>query len=204
MAGISCAFKATGPARGRPLALRRNASRDEPCTRLRPMPIFEPMFRALNDAGARYVVVGGVAVVLHGHVRLTTDLDLVVDFDPAEALKVVEVLSGLGLRPRAPVNPRDFADPAVREQWQSEKGMRVFTMVDPTGRREVDLFVENPIPFEELWSRSVQIALSDTTVRVASIPDLILLKRLGDRPIDRADVESLQAILRAREEDRHG
>jgi len=41
--------------------------------------IFAPVFEALNGARVRYVVVGGVAVVLHGHARLTTDLDLVVD-----------------------------------------------------------------------------------------------------------------------------
>jgi len=168
------------------------------------MPIFEPMFRALNDAGARYVVVGGVAVVLHGHVRLTTDLDLIIDFEPGEARKVLEVLVGLGLRPRAPVNALDLADPTVRERWIHEKGMRVFTMVDVTGRREVDILTESPIPFGELWSRSVQLDLAATTVRVASIPDLILLKRRVGRAIDLSDIESLEAILRAKEEEPHG
>ena len=37
------------------------------------MAVFEPIFQALNDAGARYVVVGGLAVVLQGHARLTVD-----------------------------------------------------------------------------------------------------------------------------------
>ena len=158
------------------------------------MPIFEPMFRALNDAGARYVVVGGVAVVLHGHVRLTTDLDLIIDLEPGEARKVLEVLVGLGLRPRAPVNALDLADPTVRERW----------MVDVTGRREVGILTESPIPFGELWSRSVQLDLAATTVRVASIPDLILLKRRVGRAIDLSDIESLEAILRAKEEGPHG
>ena len=40
---------------------------------------FEPVFRALNDAGVRYVIVGGFATVLHGHPRLTADIDLVLD-----------------------------------------------------------------------------------------------------------------------------
>lgn len=164
------------------------------------MAIFEPMFRALHDAGARYVVVGGVAVVLHGHVRLTTDLDLIIDLEPAEARKIVDVLVGLGLRPRAPVNPLDFADREIREGWVREKGMRVFTMVDVTGRREVDIFTETPIPFEELWSRSVEIELTSTKVRVASIPDLIRLKRLVGRTIDLSDIESLEAILRTKKE----
>ncbi|HEX5044106.1 MAG TPA: hypothetical protein VFV75_14455 [Candidatus Polarisedimenticolaceae bacterium] len=164
------------------------------------MPIFEPMLRALNEAGVRYVIVGGVAVVLHGHVRLTTDLDLIVDLEPEQA-KAIDVLVGLGLRPRAPVDPRRFAEPQVRSTWIQEKGMRVFTMVDPAGRREVDLFIETPIPFEQLWSRSVEVKLTDTTVRVASITDLIELKRAGGRPIDLLDIETLKEILQQKEQD---
>ena len=48
------------------------------------MPIFEPVFLALNEAGVRYVIVGGLAVVLHGYPRFTADLDIVLDL---EALK---------------------------------------------------------------------------------------------------------------------
>ncbi|HET9300622.1 MAG TPA: nucleotidyl transferase AbiEii/AbiGii toxin family protein [Candidatus Polarisedimenticolaceae bacterium] len=171
------------------------------------MPIFEPMLRALNDAGVRYVIVGGVAVVLHGHVRLTTDLDLIVDLEPEQARKAIDVLVGLGLRPRAPVDPRQFAEPQLRAMWIQEKGMRVFTMFDPAGRREVDLFIETPIPFEQLWSRSVEMKLTDTTVRVASIADLIALKRASGRPVDLQDIETLEEILRQKEQDerkRHG
>ena len=49
-----------------------------PSVRLRCMPLFEPVFAALERAGSRYVVVGGVAVVLQGHARFTADLDLVI------------------------------------------------------------------------------------------------------------------------------
>ena len=40
---------------------------------------FEIIFQALEQAGARYLTVGGVAVVLHGTPRFTADLDLVLD-----------------------------------------------------------------------------------------------------------------------------
>ena len=78
--------------------------------------------------------------------------------------------------------------------------MRVFSMWDPANpMREVDLFVEHPIPFDELWNRSEIINLSHTVVRIASIPDLIRLKRLAGRPQDLADIEALEIILRRKE-----
>ena len=163
------------------------------------MALFEPLFKALNEAGVRYVVVGGLAVVLHGHARLTADVDLVVDLDENQALRAIDALVRLGLRPRVPVNPRDFADRSVREAWIRDRGMQVFSMFDPSNpMRVVDLFVVHPVPFEELWSRSQVFELRDTSVRVASIPDLIHLKRLADRPQDHADIEHLEAILESK------
>ena|SRR6266566_4073975 len=163
------------------------------------MALFEPLFKALNDAGVRYVVVGGLAVVLHGHARLTVDVDLVVDLDEGQALRAIDALVAMGLRPRVPVNPRDFATRSIREGWIRDRGMQVFSMFDPSNpMRVVDLFVDHPVPFEDLWSRSEEFELRDTTVRVASIPDLIHLKRLAGRPQDQADIEQLEAILEAK------
>ncbi|MGZ8581530.1 MAG: hypothetical protein ACXWW9_09630 [Actinomycetota bacterium] len=83
----------------------------------------------------------------------------------------------IGFRPRLPVEPSGFADAAVRERWIAQRGMTVFSMWDPDDPlRSVDLFVEQPIDFEELWTRSVVVDIDDTPVRVASIADLIRLK----------------------------
>lgn len=162
--------------------------------------LFEPLFDALNRAQVRYVVVGGFATVLHGHARLTADVDLVIDLSPEGARRAIETLTGLGFRPRAPVEPLAFVDPATRRQWVGEKGMRVFSMWDPANpMREVDLFAENPVDFEGLWQRSETIQLSQTVARVASLPDLIQLKRLAGRPQDLADIEALEIILRRKE-----
>ena len=69
--------------------------------------------------------------------------------------------------------------------------MRVFSMWDPANpMREVDLFVEHPIAFAELWERSEVMSLESTEVRVASIDDLIALKRSAGREVDRRDIEA--------------
>jgi hypothetical protein len=164
------------------------------------MALFEPIFEALDRADVRYVVVGGVAVVLQGHARFTADLDLAVDLAPGPARRVIETLGDLGLKPAAPVDPMGLADPSIRTGWVAERGMLVFTMRDPDDPlRQVDLFVNEPIPFEELWARSEPVALGALTVRVASIPDLVEMKRLAGRPLDAEDVIHLEEIQGLRE-----
>ena len=158
------------------------------------MALFEPVFEALEKSGTRYVVVGGVAVVLQGYARMTSDLDLVVDLESSSA-KAVAALTSLGLKPRAPVDPMGFADPKTRKEWIREKGMMVFSFIDPKNPLfAVDVFSEPPLPFEELWARSRTIKIGEVTVRVASIPDLITLKKRASRPQDLADIEALEEL----------
>lgn len=161
------------------------------------MTFFEDLFRRLDGDNVRYVVVGGLAVVLHGHPRMTAGVDLVVDLEKDEATRAIRSLTAIGLRPRVPVDPEAFADPAQRTRWIEERGMMVFNLYDPSDPlRSVDLFVESPIPFHELWARSREIELPAGAVRVASIDDLIDMKKKAGRPVDSADIEALEELKR--------
>jgi len=154
-----------------------------------------PIFEALETAHVRYVTVGGVAVVLRGHPRLTADLDLAVDLRPEHAAAAIEALTALGFRPRLPVDPAGFADPEVRRSWIEEKGMTVFSLWDPEDpTRAVDLFAVEPISFDELWDRSELIDLGTTKARVASVDDLITMKTMAGRPVDQQDIEALTLL----------
>ena len=88
------------------------------------------VFNKLNKAKVRYLVVGGVALVLHGVVRLTADLDLFVDLEENNLNKLLKALAELGYKPRLPVSPTDFANRAIRENWIKEKNMIVFSYID--------------------------------------------------------------------------
>lgn len=164
------------------------------------MALFEPVFRALDATGARFVVVGGVAVVLQGHARLTADLDLVIDLEPEPCRRAVSALVDLGLHPRAPVQAIQFADPERRRQWTEEKGMEVFSLYDPSNPLlTVDLFARSPIPFGDLWQQADVMRIGEVDVRVASVPHLIAMKRRVGRAQDREDIARLEEILRERE-----
>jgi predicted nucleotidyltransferase len=164
--------------------------------------MFEVVFRALNASGVRYLVAGGVAVVLHGYTRLTEDLDLVVDLHEDQASAAVEALTGLGLRPRLPVDPLLFADAGTRQSWVRERGMTVFTFLDPDNPMlVVDLFADPPDDFDELWRRAEDVRLATTTVKIVSVDDLIIMKRRAGRPMDLIDIDELQRLQRLKETD---
>ncbi|MFN7941800.1 MAG: hypothetical protein U0X73_09375 [Thermoanaerobaculia bacterium] len=160
----------------------------------------EEIFRALLDARVRFVVVGGVAVVLQGYPRLTLDLDLVLALDRENVLRTVGALERLGFQPRVAVRGDDFADPETRRAWARDRAMMVFSWwSDAFPGADVDLFVEEPIPFERLESTADEVDLESCRIRVASIDHLLEMKRRAGRPRDLEDVQALVAIQAARQ-----
>jgi hypothetical protein len=161
--------------------------------------LYEPFFTLLESTGVRYVVVGGLATILHGYARLTADVDLVVDLETEPATRLMRALESAGLRPTVPEPAVRFADRQARQSWIEEKGMQVFSLYDPENPMlRVDLFVSHPVDFETLFARSEVVQLRSTTVRIASIPDLIRLKEIAGRPQDLEDIAQLRRIWRLR------
>ncbi|HSR50516.1 MAG TPA: nucleotidyl transferase AbiEii/AbiGii toxin family protein [Acidobacteriota bacterium] len=165
------------------------------------MSVYRPVFEALDQAGVRFVVVGGLAVVLHGRARFTADVDLVLDLSPQQAGAAIDALEGLGLRPRLPVAASDFADPQRRQQWIEERGMDVFTLWDPSNPLLViDLFARAPLPFRELWAEACVKEFVGLQVKVASLQHLIAMKRRAGRAIDLEDLRFLETLSETGEE----
>lgn len=153
------------------------------------------IFKALADAEVDYVVVGGLAVIMHGHLRATRDLDLVIGLEPANCAKGMEALANIGLRPRLPVTLADFADPDTREDWASNRNMLVFQLWDPANpERSIDVFVREPLDFRAMLAHAVIKDLDGVPIPVASIPHLIALKQVAGRPQDLEDIQALREI----------
>lgn len=158
---------------------------------------FADTFRALDDAEVRYLVVGGVAVVLHGFVRSTADLDLIVDFDGPNLKRFLELMKSRGYLPKMPVPIEDFAEPEKRKAWREEKGMKVFTLHHPARAGELlDVFSWEAIPFPAAYARRLIVPMDGYSISVAALEDLIALKRPVGRPQDIEDIRAMEARLR--------
>ena len=92
---------------------------------------YEEVFRKLTDREVKYAVAGGVALVLHGVVRLTADLDLIVELSTENLRKFIRAINELGYKPKPPVDAEDFIDPLNRKAWKEEKAWKfsVFTIL---------------------------------------------------------------------------
>lgn len=161
--------------------------------------MFEEFLAYLEQHDVRFVVVGGIAVVIHGYARLTADVDLVIDLEKSNVLRCVNALIKRGLQPMLPVAATDFADEEIRKDWIEHRNLQVFTMRDPRNPMlTVDLFARAPIPFEELWTNAETLSLGGRPVRIASLDHLIRMKRAAARPQDLLDLEHLEPIARGR------
>lgn len=157
--------------------------------------LYENVFRMLAEKQIRYVVAGGVAVVLHGIPRSTMDLDIIVHLEEGNVLNFVQGMAEIGFLPKAPVKAEEFADPAKRENWIQEKGMKVFSFYHPKEMMSlVDVFVEEPIRFSDLYRDKVMANIGGIPITLISREHLKQLKKVAGRPEDIADLKALNKL----------
>jgi hypothetical protein len=138
---------------------------------------------ALNRAGAKYLVIGGVACVLHGHARATDDVDILIERTEANAGRVLAALARVGYGFAGEWAPADILK-------------RPITVIgdDPA----VDVFtVAWKVKYEQAAARSSVVEVDGVEIPLIGIDDLIETKRTG-RLQDAADVEVLEEIRRLR------
>ena len=154
---------------------------------------FEMIVRALDSAGVRYLVAGGLAVNAHGVLRFTRDLDVVVELVSDNIARAFAALEALGYRPSVPITAAQFADRAQRQRWIDEKGMQVLQFWSEAHRETpIDMFVQEPFSFDKEYERALLKPLHGAIpVRFVSLGTLIDMKRQAGRPEDLADIEQL-------------
>lgn len=144
----------------------------------------ERIFAMLDAHRVEYVVIGGLAVQVHGHVRMTNDLDLIPAPTPRNLERLATALTELDARVLNPSSERlKIAQmPPRATPWQFS-----------TPHGDIDVLHDAPgaAPFSQLRERALVIAVGDRPIPIAGRDDLIRMKRARGRPVDLADIAAL-------------
>lgn len=136
---------------------------------------------ALNRTRAKYLMIGGVACILHGYARATEDVDILIERTAANAGRILKALAALGY---------GFA----REWTATEILKRPITVIGDDPR--VDIFtVAWTVKYDQAAPRSAVVDVNGVKIPLISLDDLIETKRTG-RLQDAADIEVLEEIRR--------
>lgn len=158
-------------------------------------PSFDPLFllRALTLAGVRFVVIGGVAARLHGSPSLTRDTDICHATSKANLRRLAVLLGDLDARLRGVEDDVPFLLDAKTLAAGSN-----FTFTTRAGDIDILAVPAGMGGYDELAASAEMVHLDDLVVQVASLDDLIRMKRASGRPKDLVEVEILEAIRHER------
>ncbi len=143
---------------------------------------FGRLLADLNDAGVGYVVVGGIAVIRHGVVRATNDVDVVVAADDTTACALtVLIASWSATRPDGSPERRSLPSPGWPLHLRTRHGL-------------LDLLADQAPPFDlaGLRSRADVRRVDGVSAPICSLADLVVLKRAAGRPVDLEDLSRLE------------
>jgi hypothetical protein len=146
----------------------------------------ELIFAALADNAVDYVAVGGIALIAHGVVRATLDVDLIPDLEPSNVARLLRALQALHAQPHGE------PDTAITiELLGRDANMRF-----ETDAGQLDLLCANPYRrlYPDLHSRSLSAEVDGVAIRVVSRNDLIRLKAGTGRDRDVLDIGDLLAL----------
>lgn len=155
---------------------------------------FGSLLKALADGGVDFVLIGGVAGVIHGVARITYDVDIVYSRDRANLERLVKALGPLSpyLRGAPPGLPFHF------DVRTLERGLN-FTLTTAVG--DIDLLGEaaGGGTFATLVEHSMEVGAFGVIFRCVTLNKLIDLKRAAGRPKDLEAIAELEALLENRE-----
>jgi hypothetical protein len=158
------------------------------------------LFRALEKEKVRYLVVGGVAVNLHGAERMTMDIDLMLAMDRTNLDRFMVAARRLRLKPAVlPVTLEQFCDAKTVAVWIKEKHMLAFQLRGPQLEApSVDILVKPVVSFQSAYRRRKRMKVEGVGISVAASEDLIALKSGTGRKIDESDILALRRLKRLR------
>jgi len=124
-------------------------------------------------------------------------VDLVLALDAANLAEFIAAASSLGLQPVLPLAMTDLLDPDKRAEWTKTRNMIAFALRPPQpDGPTVDILLVPSIDIDTAFARAVSRKLGSTSVTLAAVEDLIIMKEKSGRAQDLADIEHLQRLVR--------
>ncbi|HEX9276110.1 MAG TPA: DUF6036 family nucleotidyltransferase [Burkholderiales bacterium] len=155
------------------------------------------LFRTLQEESVDYVVVGGLAINLHGVERATMDVDLVLAMDESNLRRFLAAATRLKLKPSLPVSIESLCDAKQLDAWVREKHLIAFPLRPASPNvPTVDIIVRPAVPFEQMHGNRIEKEVGGVRLSLASIDDLISLKTGTGRKQDASDIEALKIARR--------
>jgi len=149
----------------------------------------QKVIQALERNHVHYALVGGYAVALHGAVRGTVDIDIVVALNLKTFKNTEKALSGIGLEPRLPVTADEVF--RYREEYIKNRNLVAWSFVNPKNPAEiVDVIITEDLQDIGTVSKSA----FGLKIRVAAIADLIRIKKKSGRQQDKEDIKALEKL----------
>ena len=149
----------------------------------------EEVRKALNECKIRYALVGGYAVALHGAVRGTMDIDIVLNWEVAVLRKAATALESIGLESRLPVTAEDVFQ--FRDEYVRNRNLVAWNFFD---QQDVSRQVDIIIVYDLKGKQRVKIDTAAGPLYVLAREELIRMKRESGRPQDLADVDALERL----------
>ena len=142
---------------------------------------FKELLRLFNENDVKYLIIGGIAVLMHGYARNTVDLDLSVAADQENAEKIVRVLEEFG-----------FGTTDLSTALFTTENSLVRIGVPPV-RIEILNYLQG-LSFEQAFANRIERNFQGVMVNLISLQDLISNKKAVGRHKDLADVEGLEKM----------
>lgn len=153
------------------------------------------LFSTLSRHRVNYLLIGGLAVSLHGVERATMDIDITVATSPDNLAALLDAARELKLTPVLPVPVEVLTDIELLRRWHAERNLESFALRAPgLAGVTVDILPFPPVDYDQMRMRAVMFEIGEVQIPVVSIPDLIALKRAVGRPIDLSDITHLERI----------
>jgi len=146
--------------------------------------------KVLDDAKVPFALAGGYAVSLHGAVRSTLDVDVVIKHSERNFVSFSDALLKLNLISRIPVTAQEVF--RFRKEYIQNRNLIAWSFTNSQRPSEI---VDLLLPYDLADLRTKKVTVNGVVLKIVSLKDLIRMKQEANRPQDREDISALRKLL---------